>query len=83
MKKYGGKGYYGGNVHEAVLKAGEKETGCTIHYVTEDVDTGPIIAQAKVKIEPGETVDTLKEKVQAEEKKLYPEVIRRIATGEI
>jgi len=80
MKKYGGAGFFGGNVHEAVLKAGEKETGCTIHYVTEDVDTGPIIAQAKVKIEPGETVDTLKEKVQEQEKKLYPEVIRNLAS---
>lgn len=79
MKKYGGAGFFGGNVHEAVLKAGEKETGCTIHYVTEDVDTGPIIAQAKVKIAPDDTVDTLKYKVQAEEKKLYPEVIRKLA----
>ena len=79
MKKYGGAGFFGGNVHEAVLKAGEKETGCTIHYVTEDVDTGPIIAQAKVKITPDDTVDTLKDKVQAEEKKLYPEVIRKLA----
>ncbi|MBN1495053.1 phosphoribosylglycinamide formyltransferase [Candidatus Peregrinibacteria bacterium] len=79
IKKYGGAGFFGGNVHEAVLAANEKETGCTIHYVTEDVDTGPIIAQAKVKIEPGETVDTLKDKVQAEEKKLYPEVIRKLA----
>jgi phosphoribosylglycinamide formyltransferase-1 len=83
MKKYGGAGFFGGNVHEAVLKAGEKETGCTVHFVSEDVDTGPIIAQAKVKIEPGETVDTLKEKVQEEEKKLYPEVIRKLAKGEI
>ena len=79
IKKYGGAGFFGGNVHEAVLKAGEKETGCTIHYVTEDVDTGPIIAQAKVKITPDDTVDTLKEKVQEEEKKLYPEVIRKLS----
>jgi len=79
MQKYGGAGFFGGNVHEAVLKAGEKETGCTVHYVTEDVDTGPIIAQAKVKITPDDTVDTLKDKVQAEEKKLYPEVIRKLA----
>ena len=79
MKKYGGAGFFGGNVHEAVLKAGEKETGCTIHYVTEDVDTGPIIVQAKVKITPDDTVDTLKYKVQALEKKLYPEVIRKLA----
>lgn len=82
LKKYGGEGFFGGNVHKAVLEAGEKESGCTIHFVTEDVDAGPIIDQAKVDIEEGETVDSLKDKVQAVEKKLYPEVIRRFARGE-
>jgi len=80
LKKYGGAGFFGGNVHKAVLDAGEKESGCTIHMVTEDVDSGPILAQAKVKIEPGETVDSLKEKVQTQEKLLYPEVIRKLAS---
>ena len=83
LKKYGGEGFFGGNVHRSVLNAGEKETGCTIHYVTEDVDAGPIIAQEKVEIKDGETVDTLKDKVQACEKKLYPEVIRKFASGEL
>lgn len=83
LEKYGGEGFFGGNVHKAVLKAGEKETGCTIHLVTEDVDAGPIIAQEKVDIENDDTVDTLKEKVQGCEKKLYPEVIRKFAAGEI
>lgn len=70
LPKYGGEGFYGGNVHEAVLKAGEKETGCTIHYVTEDVDQGPIIIQKKVKVDENDTPDTLKEKVQELEKKM-------------
>ncbi len=83
MQKYGGEGFFGGNVHQAVLEVGEKETGCTIHYVTKDVDAGPIIAQEKVKVEDDDTVDTLKNKVQACEKRLYPEVIRRFAKGDI
>jgi phosphoribosylglycinamide formyltransferase-1 len=83
LEKYGGEGFYGGNVHEAVLKGGEKVTGCTIHMVTEDVDMGPVIAQKKVEIESDDTVDTLKEKVQAAEKELYPDVIRKFAYGEL
>ncbi|MEZ4086800.1 MAG: phosphoribosylglycinamide formyltransferase [Candidatus Gracilibacteria bacterium] len=83
MPKFSGPGFYGQNVHKAVLDAGEKETGCTIHIVDEGVDTGPIIAQEKVTVEPGDTPESLKEKVQELEKKLYPEVIRRFAKGEI
>lgn len=83
MPKFSGPGYFGSNVHEEVLKAGEKETGCTIHFVEEGVDTGEIIVQKKVKITPGQTPGTLKEKVQNLEKKLYPEVIRKLAGGEI
>jgi phosphoribosylglycinamide formyltransferase-1 len=81
MPKFCGPGYFGANVHEAVLAAGEKETGCTIHYVDEGVDTGPIIVQEKVAIEPTDTPETLKDKVQALEKRLYPEVIRKLAEG--
>jgi phosphoribosylglycinamide formyltransferase-1 len=83
MKKYGGEGFFGGNVHQAVLDNHEKESGCTIHIVTKNVDSGPIIAQEKVKIEDDETVDSLKEKVQSCEKRLYPEVIRKFAKGEL
>ena len=59
--------YAGGmdtNVHEDVLKNGDAETGCTIHFVTDEVDGGPILIQKKCNIEPNETVDTLKTKVQ-------------------
>lgn len=83
MPKFSGPGFFGANVHEEVLKAGETESGCTIHFVDEGVDTGKIIVQEKVSIEPNESVESLKNKVQALEKKLYPEVIRKFATGEI
>lgn len=83
MPKFSGPGFYGQNVHQAVLDAGEKETGCTIHKVDDGVDTGPIIAQEKIQVQPDDTAETLKEKVQNLEKKLYPEVIRRFAKGEI
>jgi len=83
MKKYAGPGAMNLNVHKAVIENGEKESGCTIHYVTEEVDAGPIIAQADVVVDPHETPESLKKKVQAQEKLLYPEVIRRFANGEI
>lgn len=83
MKKYAGPGAMNLDVHKAVIENGEKESGCTIHYVTEGVDEGPIIAQADVLVEDGETPESLKDKVQAQEKLLYPEVIRRISRGEI
>jgi phosphoribosylglycinamide formyltransferase-1 len=83
MPKFSGEGFYGANVHEEVLKAKEKETGCTIHFVDEGVDTGEIIVQKKVQVTPEETPETLKEKVQALEKKWYPEVIRWFAEGKI
>lgn len=67
------------DVHREVLKHGEKESGMTIHYVDEDVDSGEIILQKSVAVEAGETVESLKKKVQELEKKWYPEVIRRIA----
>ncbi|MBI5152708.1 phosphoribosylglycinamide formyltransferase [Candidatus Peregrinibacteria bacterium] len=83
LPKFGGKNFFGANVHEAVLAAHEKETGCTFHFVTEEVDGGPIILQDRVAVEPSDTPDTLKEKVQMLEKKWYPEIIRRFAAGKI
>ena len=59
--------YAGGmdsSVHEEVIKNGEKETGCTIHFVTEDVDGGPILIQKKCRVDDDDTVETLKAKVQ-------------------
>jgi len=67
------------NVHQAVLDHDEKESGMTIHYVDEGMDTGEIILQKTVPVEAGETVESLKNKVQALEKRWYPEVIRGLA----
>jgi phosphoribosylglycinamide formyltransferase-1 len=83
IPKFSGPGFYGANVHEEVLKAKEKETGCTIHFVEEEVDAGEIIVQKTVQIDQNDTPDTLKEKVQTLEKKWYPEVIRRFAEGKV
>ena len=82
MPKFSGAGFYGANVHEEVIKSGDTETGCTIHFVDEGVDTGEIILQKKVAVNPGDTAETLKQKVQALEKQWYPEVIRRFAAGQ-
>lgn len=83
LPKYGGKGFFGENVHEAILNAKEKETGCTIHFVEEGVDTGRIIIQKKCTILPNDTADALKERIQALEKEWYPKVIQMFVNGEI
>lgn len=75
LPKFGGKGMYGSRVHEAVLAAGEKQSGCTIHYVSAEVDGGKIIAQSLVPILVGDTPDTLGRRVQQAEKQLLPRVI--------
>lgn len=79
LPAFGGKGFFGANVHEAVLHSGATETGCTIHYVDEGCDTGEIILQKKITITPKDTPETLKEKVQALEKEWYPKVIASLA----
>jgi phosphoribosylglycinamide formyltransferase-1 len=63
-------------VHEAVLAAGVPETGCTIHQVTEEVDAGPIVLQKRCPVLPGDTVDTLKDRVQALEQLAFIDVLR-------
>jgi len=78
---------YGGgmdiNVHEAVLKAGEKKTGATVHFVTEDPDAGPIILQRSCGIASEETVESLKLKVQKLEQEMLPEVIEMFRLGKL
>lgn len=65
------------------LEAGVRESGCTVHFVDEGCDTGPIIAQRKVKVLPGDDETSLSARILTEEHKLYPEVIARIAGGKI
>ena len=61
------------------LEARVTETGCTVHVVTKDVDAGPILAQRRVEVRPDDTVETLRERIQAEEHKLLPMVVKQIA----
>lgn len=70
------KGLYGENVHEAVLASGAKFSGCSVHFVTEDVDGGPIITQRVVPVEDDDTVETLAARVLKEEHIAYKEAIR-------
>lgn len=83
IPKFSGKGFFGANVHQAVLAAGETETGMTIHFVDEGCDTGDIIVQKKVAIKANETPESLKQKVQTLEKKWYPRVIQQFADGAV
>lgn len=78
LPKYGGKGFYGEHVHEAVIAAKEEYSGITIHYVNEHYDSGDIIFQAKVALNEGESPDSLATKIHALEYLHYPEVIKRI-----
>ena len=78
LPKYGGDGMWGGNVHEAVIKAGEKESGITIHEVTAQVDGGPIVAQYTCPVLPGDTPDTLEARIHQLEYQYYPQVIEML-----
>lgn len=69
------------NVHKAVLEQGETESGMTIHYVDEGVDSGEIIVQKRIAVAPGETPESLKEKVQELEKEWYPKIIVQLASA--
>ncbi|MEX2139056.1 MAG: phosphoribosylglycinamide formyltransferase [Pirellulales bacterium] len=76
-----GKGMYGPRVHEAVLAAGAKVSGCTVHFVDNQYDEGPIIAQRTVPVLEGDTPASLAGRVFAAESELYPQVINWIADG--
>jgi len=83
LPKFGGQGMYGIRVHEAVLAAGEKESGITIHLVDEEYDRGAIIAQEKVAVLPDDTPQSLAERVLRLEHASFPQVLGKIARGEI
>lgn len=81
LPKFGGKGMYGHHVHEAVKAAGEKETGITIHYVSNVCDGGEIIAQFKTAVSPEDTPETIEAKVHVLEQQYFPETIERLISG--
>ncbi len=75
LPAYGGKGMYGHHVHEAVIAAGEKESGITIHYVNEEYDEGNIIMQARCLVQPTDSPDDLAARIHKLEHFYYPRVI--------
>ena len=81
LPKYGGKGMYGLNVHRAVLEAGEKESGATIHRVDAEYDTGEIISQKKVPVHENDTPETLAKRVLEAEHELIVETLGRVTSG--
>ena len=83
LPKFGGEGMWGIHVHEAVIAAGEKESGVSIHFVDENYDTGAIIAQTRVPVLPDDTPETLAARVLVQEHVLYPETLQKIVSGEI
>lgn len=78
LPKFGGKGMYGDRVHEAVVAAGEKESGITIHYLNERFDEGEIIVQYRCPVLPEDTAEDVAKKVHALEYEYYPQVIARL-----
>jgi len=83
LPKFGGKGMYGLRVHKAVLKAGEKFSGATVHFVDEKYDHGPIIIQKKLKVRNNETPESLAKRVLKIEHKIYPLAVRLFALGRL
>lgn len=81
LPKFGGKGMYGEHVHEAVLAAGEQESGITIQYINEHFDEGAIICQQKCPVLPDDTPDTLAARVHALEYEYYPRVVEQLVLG--
>lgn len=81
LPKHGGPGMFGHFVHEAVLKAGDKESGPTAHWVTEEVDAGAIILQERVPVLPGDSYESLAARVLLAEHRVYPEALRRVCLG--
>ncbi len=71
--------YKGLNTHQRVLEAGDREHGCSVHFVTPELDDGPLVLQAKVEVKENDTVETLAARVHREEHRIYPQAIRMFA----
>jgi phosphoribosylglycinamide formyltransferase-1 len=83
LPSYGGQGMYGRRVHEAVVAAGERETGATVHLVDDQYDHGAVVAQVRLPIGPGETPESVEQKVMAAEPKLFVQTLQRLALGDL
>lgn len=82
LPQYGGPGMYGHFVHEAVLAANEKESGCTVHLADEIFDHGRILEQVRVPVLEGDTPDTLAARVLQQEHLIYPKALQKLIKGE-
>ncbi len=82
LPKFGGRGLYGAHVHRAVLAAGERSSGASIHLVDQAYDTGPVLAQVTVPVERSDTVETLAARVQQAERTLLVQVLGEFASGQ-
>ena len=83
LPSFGGKGCHGAHVHQAVLDAGCKVSGCTVHLATNEYDRGPILVQKAVPVLPDDTASTLAARVFAAECEAYPETIALLASGRV
>ena len=83
LPAFGGRGFYGKRVHRAALEAGVKFSGCTVHFVDDQYDHGPIILQRVVPVERQDTVETLADRVFQEECVAYPEALRLCIAGQV
>ena len=83
LPSFGGTGMYGMRVHQAAIEAGVRVTGVTVHFVDEEYDRGPIIAQWPVPVLPGDTAEVLAERVLAVEHALYPKALDAVARGRV
>jgi len=83
LPAFGGQSFYGRKVHEAALAAGARVSGCTVHFLDERYDHGPIISQAAVPVVPDDTPETLSERVRLREKEIYASAVRLFAEGRL
>ena len=83
LPRFGGQGMYGMHVHRAVVAAGGQESGVTIHLVDPEYDSGPIVAQCRVTVPPGDTPESLAERVQTRERAFVIETLQGIVSGRI
>ena len=82
LPRHGGQGMYGMHVHRAVIAAGDRDSGVTVHQVEDDYDTGPALAQRQVPVLPGDTPEILAQRVQASERQLLVEVLGALSRGD-
>lgn len=82
LPDFGGPGMYGDRVHQAVLDSGAAHTGCTVHLCDDEYDRGPILLQRTCPVRPGDDVHTLAARVFEQEKRAYPEALRRLLASD-